>query len=275
MMRLYRRSPLYPSWGSRLAALLAKLPGSHQKVVKEVDGIVYELDLGDVIDSSIYYSGTFESGTEEAIESRLGPGMIAVDIGANIGYHTFRMARAVGAEGRVLAIEPMSRARGKLLRNVDLNNFGNIRVSAVGLTDEDCGIQSVAFENAYRLDGESMASREDVRLTRLDSLVVECDLPRVDFIKMDVDGYEGKVLRGARTVLATWKPTMVFEISPGAMAERGDSAIELVAELQHLGYRLSYEDGSPIADMISLLSRVGDFSINLVAEGGEQTHRAG
>jgi len=244
------------------------MPGSGRTVQKEVDGITYELDLGDVIDSSIYYSGTFEAGTEAAIVSRLRTGMTAVDIGANVGYHTFRIARAVGPTGVVLAVEPMSRARTKLLRNASLNSFGNIRVSDVGLAEAERGVQSVAFENSYRLDGSVDTVHEEVRLTSLDTLVAESGLDRVDFVKMDVDGYEGKVLRGARDVLRRWTPVLVFEISPGAMADNGDSATELVVQLEALGYKLTHEDGSQIADLKALLNRVGDYSINLVAEPG-------
>ncbi|MCZ4499607.1 MAG: methyltransferase FkbM family [Marmoricola sp.] len=65
---------------------------------------------------------------------------------------------------------------------------------------------------------------EEVRLTTLDQLVAETGLPRVDFIKLDVDGFEGRVLRGAEHVLDTWRPAIVFEISPGAMAAHGERA---------------------------------------------------
>lgn len=266
LMRAYRKSPLYPTWGHRFARVLARMPGSDRQVVKEIDGVTFELDLNEVIDSSLYYSGTFEVATEKAISSRLAEGMTAVDIGANVGYHTFRMARAVGPTGSVLAVEPMSRARTKLLRNAGLNSFTNITVSEVALADADLGIQSIGFENSYRLDGEVGAAAEDVRITTLDTLVAEAGLSRVDFIKLDVDGYEGKVLRGAQHVLDTWRPAIVFEISPGAMAGNGDRAEDLVASLTGRGYVLRYEDGSTIEDLAALLANVGDYSVNLVAE---------
>jgi len=266
LMRAYRRSPLHPGWGSRLARVLALVPRSRQRVVKEIDGITYELDLGEVIDASLYYSGTFEVATERAIESRLAPGMTAVDIGANVGYHTFRMARAVGPDGTVLAIEPMSRARAKLLRNGSLNSFANVVYDDSGLTDADLGTVPIGFESSYRLDGTTVVEEEDVRLTTLDTLVAQAQLSRVDLIKLDVDGYEGKVLRGAEHVLDTWRPAIVFEISPGAMSANGDSAEVLVEELVRRGYVLKHEDGSRIEDLSALLAKVGDLSINLVAE---------
>lgn len=265
-MRAYRRSPLYPNWGHRFAALLARMPGNRGTTVKEVGGVRYELDLSQVIDSSLYFSGTFEADTEAAITSHLRAGMTAVDVGANFGYHTFRMAQGVGPTGTVLAVEPMSGARTKLARNMALNQFENIRVSAVGLADSDLGEQDVAFVSSYRLDGRPEQIVERVRITTLDALAQDERLDRVDFVKIDVDGYEGKVLRGARTVLERWRPVLVFEISPGAMAAVGDRAEELVANLTSLGYEIRHEDGEKIADLEKMLARVGDHSINLVAE---------
>jgi FkbM family methyltransferase len=269
LMRLYRRSPLYPAWGRRFAAILSRLPGTRRAVTHTVDGVTFELDLAEVIDSSLYYSGTFEANTERAITELLGLGMTAIDIGANIGYHTFRMARAVGPQGKVLAVEPMSRARVKLERNAALNpQFENIEISDAAVSDST-GHAHIGFQSSYRLDGRDEIVAEDVRVLTVDALVEEAGLPRVDFIKIDVDGFEGKVIRGAEQTLRAWHPTLVFEISPGAMAAVGDDPDELVDLLESIGYGISYEDGQPIEDRASLLGRVGDHSINLVARTGE------
>lgn len=264
MMRTYRRSPLYPSWGKAFAKVLARLPGNDKRVVKTIDGITYELDLAETIDSSLYYSGTFEADTERAIVDRLGPGMNALDIGANVGYHTFRIARAVGPQGRVVAVEPMSSARARLVRNLELNDFQNITIAPVALSEVESGVQPLAFESSYRLDGETQLVTEPVQVTTVDVLVEDSGLEHVDFIKLDVDGYEGKVFRGAAKTLARWHPALVFEISPGAMAAVGDDAVDLVAQLDQLGYSLTYEGGRPIEDFGSLLRKVGKYSINLL-----------
>src|SRR5947208_449992 len=100
-MRIYRRSPLYPRWGPILARCLARLRPLDGRglVVKDIGGVRFELDLSEVIDASLYYSQTFEEGAEAVIAELVKPGMMAVDVGANIGYHTFRMARLVGSNG--------------------------------------------------------------------------------------------------------------------------------------------------------------------------------
>jgi FkbM family methyltransferase len=214
--------------------------------VKAINGVTYELDLSDAIGASLYYSGTFEAKAERLIEARVQPGMTAVDIGANFGYHTFRLAQRVGPAGRVLAVEPMSEAWGRLQANAAHNDFGQVTYAQVGLSDRDEGVTTVAFTSHYDIDGTEHTTPEQVRVTTLDTLVQETGLERVDFVKLDVDGYEGKVFRGARATLEQWHPDVLFEISSDMMAAQGDDAGELLATLGQLGYRLLDEDQRPV-----------------------------
>jgi hypothetical protein len=91
-MRLYRASPLHPRLGAGLARLLGmatrRIPSPQ---IRLIDGIRWELDLREVIDASLFFSGSFEPRAERQIASHLGPGMTAIDVGANIGYHTLRI----------------------------------------------------------------------------------------------------------------------------------------------------------------------------------------
>jgi FkbM family methyltransferase len=264
-MRVYRRSPLYPRAGRTLAKALAKMPGRPSTAVRTIRGVTYELDLSDTIGASLYYSGTFEAQTERLIESRLEPGMVAVDVGANFGYHTFRLAQGVGPTGRVLAIEPMTEAWNRLRASAALNNFRQVTYIQAGLSDADEGVATVAFKSHYDVDGSEHIEPGRVRVTTLDVLVAEQGFQRVDFIKIDVDGYEAKVFRGARGTLERWRPDVLFEISPGMMAELGDRAGDVFALLDELGYRLLDEDRRPVVDRADLMDLTGDYSLNLFA----------
>jgi FkbM family methyltransferase len=267
-MILYRRSPLYPRWGRTLARCLALVNRrkSVRPVLREIDGIRFELDLNRVIDASLYYSGTFEAPAELAIARILKAGMVALDIGANIGYHTFRMARLVGAAGRVIAVEPAADALTRLERNASLNSFANVTLLKVGLDETDRGISEVSFQSTYRLDGSQESQNEQVVLKKLDTLVAEAQLTRLDFIKLDVDGYEGKIFRGATATLRRFRPTILFELSPGEMKRYGDDAGEIVQLLQSLLYSFQSEAGVPIADFEAVAAAVPPgCSINLLA----------
>jgi FkbM family methyltransferase len=264
-MRLYRRSPLYPQAGRALAGVLARMPGRPSTAVKTIGGVTFELDLSDAIGASLYYSGTFEEKTERLIESCLKPGMVAVDVGANFGYHTFRLAQGVGPTGRVLAVEPMTEAWNRLRANAARNDFPQVTYVQVGLSDADEGLATVAFTSHYNIDGTQHAESELVRVTTLDTLVAEAGLERVDFIKIDVDGFEGKVFRGTRATLERWHPGVLFEVSPAMMAEQGDDAGDLFALLDGLGYRLFDEDRAPVSDRAALMAAAGGYSVNLFA----------
>ena len=201
-MRLYRASPLHPALGAALARLLgvatAHLPSPQIRVVR---GIRWELDLREVIDASLYFSGSFEPRAERAMGRHLGPGMTAIDVGANVGYHTLRMAIEVGPGGRVIAVEPASPVVTRLRRNLSLNELKNVEIVVAALGDHDLEAARLRLQSSYPLSGRGASEAVLVRVARLDSLVLERQLNRVDLIKIDVDGQEAKVLRGARDTL--------------------------------------------------------------------------
>jgi FkbM family methyltransferase len=271
-MRLYRRSPLYPGFGRTLAKLLAVTNRwrGRTTVVHDVGGVRFELDLNEVIDASLYYSGTFEAAAETVLAASVEPGMMAIDIGANVGYHTFTLAKLTGPAGRVLAIEPTTRAFTRLTRNAALNAFTNITLLKAGLTDHESGPIEIQFQSSYRLDGSIQDVRETVLLTTLDRVVKDQHLSRVDFIKMDVDGFEGKVFRGAAETLRQFRPKMLFEITPAAMVKNGDDPIALLESLRDLGYTMTTEAGRPVADFHAFVARHGQTGAeNLVATPSE------
>jgi len=267
-MRAYRASPFYPRLGKSLAKVLALTTRwrGNKPVVHTVNGITFELDLSEVIDASLYYSDTFEASAEQAIANCIKPGMTAIDVGANIGYHTFALAKLAGPAGRVLAIEPTARAFNRLKRNAELNDFKNITFIKVGLGDKELGEVEINFQSSYRLDGSRDESKERVVLTTLDAVVREQNLPRVDFMKVDVDGFEGNVFRGAAETLRRFRPRMLFELTPAAMKANGDDPLELMNNLRALGYEFTTESGQPVTDLETLCGKPAESgSVNLVA----------
>ena len=267
-MRAYRRSPLYPRVGQTFAAGMAPVMRIRKSpVVRTVNGVRYALDLNEVIDSSLYFSGRFESGAEGAIRRLVTAGDVAIDIGSNIGYHTFGMAREVGPDGLVLAVDPSAWAMKRLNVNMSLNDFSNIRPIRVALGDSPSPTTiSAVFRASYRLDGRRDDVPEEVRILSLDTLVDEQSLTRLDFIKLDVDGMEAQVLRGASQSLRRWMPNLLFEITPSALAEIDEDWTALLQSLLDLGYRFETENGAAIPDVMEHCARVPwGYSTNLLA----------
>ncbi|MDT5269284.1 MAG: hypothetical protein QOH49_1470 [Acidobacteriota bacterium] len=210
-----------------------------RRVVATVDGITYQLDLGEYIDSSIYFGGCFEPDTTAAINRLCRPGMTVVDIGANVGCHALRFGKLVGAAGRVVAFEPMTWARAKLVRNIELNGFSNITVEAVALSDS-AGSREAYFRSSWQSGEESdpeSLRRDTITFDTLDAYAERNNISRVDLIKLDVDGHEFKVIRGGARTLAAHRPLILIELGPHLLAGAGDDIAEMVEFLSSLGYK--------------------------------------
>jgi FkbM family methyltransferase len=256
--------------------------GATDDVTVSRAGAVYRLDLSQGIDFALYL-GAFERGTAAACARLVRPGSTVLDIGANIGAHTLRLAKLVGDDGKVFAFEPTLYAFQKLTRNLALNDALSARVMALQafLGPRSGGFAPTAIPSAWPLGhedelhakhfGKSM-STEGAATTSVDDFVEANAIPRIDFVKLDVDGFECDVLEGAQAMLRRDRPTFVMEIAPYVLAERGASLERLLKYLVPLGYRfLGESDGRLLPDSADgLAGLVPDgASMNVIAVAGE------
>lgn len=189
----------------------------------------YEIDL-DVSRSSaqqlILLEGERFIDERFLLQKLLQPGMTVVDVGANIGYYLLLAVQSIGAAGRVICIEPSSENLPELRRNIEINGFANVQLHAVALGDREGETGLHTGINSGIADCESGPYR--VPLRRLDQVVTE----RVDFLKIDVEGYEGQVLAGAEALLATHKPTLFLELHPHIVGRFGFSTSGILVDLR-------------------------------------------
>jgi FkbM family methyltransferase len=216
------------------------------------DGISYDLDLTQGIDFAIYLGGMFERNTAIALSKLTEPSSLVLDIGANIGAHTLRLAKLVGPEGRVMAFEPTDFAFGKLRRNLDLNPSLASRVDASHcfLTATDGTSVPHAIYSSWPLAveaglhakhlGREMQTKA-AQARSLDSVLAERADRKVQLVKLDVDGFECDVLRGATTLLRDVRPIFVMELAPYVLEERGTSLDQLLSYFIPNGY-LFYDE---------------------------------
>lgn len=210
-------------------------------------GIFYELDLSQGIDFAIYLGGMFERSTAAALARLTEPSSLVLDIGANIGAHTLHLASLVGPKGRVMAFEPTDFAFRKLRRNLDLNPSLASRVEAFHcfLTASDGASVPSAIYSSWPLTieaglhakhlGREMQT-ESAQARSLDSILSERADRKVQLVKLDVDGYECDVLRGATTMLRKDRPIFVMELAPYVLVERGASLDQLLSYFVPHGY---------------------------------------
>ncbi|MFG1477743.1 FkbM family methyltransferase [Xanthobacter sp. V4C-4] len=174
-------------------------------------------------------------------------GDVFVDVGANIGLFTLKMAPRAG---RIVAVEPGKDAGDLLVENVALNGFKNVTLVRKGLAD--VAGKAALFHNpvgddpqAFSLVNDGAATEaEEVEITTLDQLVADLGLPRVDSIKIDVEGAEQRVLAGGLGTIAAYRPDIIFEMNcPALLSSGGDPAApwNTLAGLGYSFFRLQWD----------------------------------
>ena len=209
-------------------------------------GVSYDLDLSQGIDFAIYL-GVYERGTRGALRHLVSPSSLVLDIGANIGAHTLHLAQLVGPTGRVIAFEPTDFAFRKLRRNLDLNPRLAERVTACHcfLSESDEVRVPTSIYSSWPLVqtsglhakhlGREMKT-ESAEARSLDSILAELADRKVQLVKLDVDGFECDVLRGATVLLRDVRPVFVMELSPYVLEEHGTSLDQFLSFFVPNGY---------------------------------------
>ncbi|OSI69426.1 FkbM family methyltransferase [Bradyrhizobium canariense] len=223
------------------------LLGRTDRQVVVRDGISYDLDLSQGIDFAIYLGGIFERSTAVALSKLTEPSSLVLDIGANIGAHTLRLAKLVGPNGRVIAFEPTEFAFRKLRRNLDLNPTLASRVEALHcfLTANDATPVPNAIYSSWPLAAEAglhakhlgrEMQTESAEARSLDNVLAQGADRKVQLVKLDVDGFECDVLQGATSLLRDTRPIFVMELAPYVLEERGASLDQLLSYFIPNGY---------------------------------------
>lgn len=180
-----------------------------------------------------------------------------VDVGANLGWYT--CIGAVLSEGTVWSLEMDPENVQRLRKNVQLNDADNVEIIHAA-ADEEKGI--VSYERSsgaaeFKIEQEKGASHGtvDVEATTVDHVLMPAE--EVDLMKIDVEGAELRVLRGAVRTLEAMKPKIIVEVHPFRLFDQGGSIEELIEILTERGYAL-YEVASPESSERNVVSeRIG------------------
>jgi FkbM family methyltransferase len=204
----------------------------------------------------------------EVLRENVLPGHIAIEVGSNVGAHTLTLARLVGTHGRVYAFEPTGYALAKLRRNLSINPdlAERVEIRPNLVTNHELATPIRDVRSSWKLDARNLRLEAvDAPAISLDAFVTEANLSTVDFLKIDVDGYDFKVLQGARGLLERFHPLVFVELCEYALNRQGDSVRDIFALLIPMGYRAVLETGGQIGNVSEVLTLIGDrTSINCV-----------
>lgn len=185
-----------------------------------------------------------------ALISLVKEGDICFDIGANIGIYSSVLSRAVGSAGHVHSFEPVRHIRRKLYANLAMNGAKNVTVNHFALGAEAGelpmfqvkegefrgGTSTFVRNNNVEKMGEQAFEKEIVKIAALDSYVEEMGIDRVDFMKIDVEGFELNVLKGAVKTLGKFRPPILFEHNQGRLGGLEIKEEDFALLFSELGY---------------------------------------
>ena len=178
--------------------------------------------------------GIFERHVAATIHHFVRPGDTVYDVGANIGYHSLHAFKAAGPNGTVYSFEPNPPDFAALGLCIQSNNLANVRALGVAVADKPGRVRFATFDepgisHIQRDTSPVGAPTIEVEAVAIDDLVYNKGLRPPRFIKIDVEGGELAVLRGAQEVLADCGPTIVSEVWNG-------NSTEVMDLLAHCGY---------------------------------------
>lgn len=229
-------------------------------VIKEMDdGVRLFVDLSDHVIGLNIVRGRYEVDEVEYVRSILRPGDTAIDAGAHIGFFTMQMAAMVGAGGIVYAFEPFDANADLLERSIHENRFEDrvvLRRAAVGAAS---GTATLTFPVETLNTGGAYLLREGTpplagNQTKNVPAVALDDLPirrPVRFIKMDVEGAEPLVMKGAERLLRDDRPVVLSELHPTQLDRAsGTDGDRFLSAMRASGYRAHLiEHGQPGAPL--------------------------
>lgn len=222
-------------------------------------GIQWALNPDCLIQRSLYYLAVLERQETRWLQARVRPDWVFFDVGANFGYYAMVVSAASQGRARVYAFEPLASNFHLLARNKHLNEFDRVTPVKLALSDRagavDFFVPPVSCSGVGRLvDGpldDPHGYVDKVQATTLDAFVAQRGVRRMDFLKIDVEGAELRVLRGGAETLRRLRPTIMIEFFPQGLAALHASAAELLDAILALGYspfRIDHRRLLPLRD---------------------------
>ncbi len=173
------------------------------------------------------FTKQFEKQEIDSFQRIIKPGMTIVDAGANIGLYSLIASQLIGSKGRVFSFEPSKETFQRLTDNIKLNGFNNITPFNNGLGDkpneklilrQDIGNEDAErylFPNNKSPDVKlenmnTIQTEEEVIIDTLDNCLKNLNIPKINFLKIDTEGYEYYILKGAKTILQNSPEIIIF-----------------------------------------------------------------
>jgi FkbM family methyltransferase len=218
-------------------------PTVRTRLVTTPGGRIF-VDEGDAgtVARALLSKGRYEEKWTRWLQGVVRPGMHALDVGANVGYYTALLAQLVGPDGRVVACEPDPHNCSLLRRTVAENGFTNVDIFA-GAVSHEAGratlYQDRAAHGVHSLGQRNIVNagpgRIDIETVTVDELIARGGRG-FDFVKLDAQGAEGRILAAAGRLLAQPHALVLIEVWPHGLATFGDTVGSIVEPFVQQGF---------------------------------------
>jgi FkbM family methyltransferase len=216
--------------------------------IEDFDGdLKLNVDRCSYLGSSLYWLGYSQLNVPRFLKKALHEDSVFIDVGANQGEFSVLACKYL-PQGKVIAFEPHPAMYKALVDNLQLNQFNNYQTFNFGLYEEEGELNlytstSTEVEGAWNeglFSGFKSSERdvlsETVPVHTLDTVINSLSLDKLDVIKVDIEGSELPVLRGAKDCLQRFHPDLIIEINEETFKAAGYRAIDLVNFLKAQGY---------------------------------------
>ena len=255
------------------------------RLLREIEPGVKMKLYGDSVLCEMLLLQNFEDETRDLLKAFLRPGDTFLDVGANVGLFTLIAARRVGRSGKVHSFEPVRKTHARLIENVRLNGLTNVACHCIALSDTigetTITVAGEGFDAWNSLGKPYMGGTvgtETVATTTLDEFVERHALNgKITAIKIDVEGWESRVLGGAnRTLSRGDAPLLIVEFTEQAARLAGSSCNELHRALSALGYEImSFDRRAPVLTPVSIADEYPNMNVIASKHGSELAARLG
>jgi FkbM family methyltransferase len=223
--------------------------GAGRELVR-LDGFDLYVDPQEAIGRRIKRSGKHEPHLEAFLRQRLRTGDVFLDVGANIGFMTMLAASAVGPGGKVIAVEPNPDNVSLIEASIAANGFSQIRIIPAAASDTSTELPFGIIGSNGSILPKKLPGGSTVRAIRLDDELA--DEPRIDIIKIDIEGHEPFALRGLEKTIAKHRPVITSELHPYLLKQHSKTdPLEYLRQIEGLGYSLSVIDDDVVGPIDS------------------------
>lgn len=194
------------------------------------------------IERRVWMLGEYETEVNAAFRTHVPTNGTVLDVGANIGINTLRLSNFVGVNGKVYSFEPIPHNQQRFAKNILLNNVGNVKLEPIGL-----GLVSETLTIDFNVEEENMGAVSlrntsalgiDIQVKNGDEWIQENNIEKLDFIKIDVEGYEWNVISGLSSSIKKFHPKILIEWDLNYLKFSGASDMDWQSFIDSNNYKI-------------------------------------